>query len=313
MVALVKAIQKYEKKTYIPLIVLCIKQAMVVPKEEGSNVKAKQRARAAQQAAATSSNGERKPRPQHDEALTCPRCHSNNTKFCYYNNYNLLQPRYFCKACRRYWTQGGTLRDVPHGGGSRKNKRASSSSSSSTASSSTKMNSTMQQLMMMMPPAAATTDFPNPLPMFMPSTVAGGSSSFDEHLQVSLPFVPLTVPPSTGGLLGGNGNGMAMAFPPLQPLDAMPIMHGHGMGGPTTRQHATQLVGPLQEVGNGAASHGGLHQWPSSQYGSINDGGFAAGSSSSGVQQQVIGDDDVRDQDNKASVMRFWTNNNGAN
>ncbi|XP_022140101.1 dof zinc finger protein DOF5.6-like [Momordica charantia] len=53
----------------------------------------------------------------------CPRCHSFNTKFCYYNNYSLSQPRYFCKSCRRYWTQGGTLRNVPVGGGSRKGKR----------------------------------------------------------------------------------------------------------------------------------------------------------------------------------------------
>ncbi|KAF8412086.1 hypothetical protein HHK36_000040 [Tetracentron sinense] len=30
-------------------------------------------------------------------------------------------------ACRRYWTEGGTLRNVPVGGGSRKNKRSTSS------------------------------------------------------------------------------------------------------------------------------------------------------------------------------------------
>ncbi|XP_047956726.1 dof zinc finger protein DOF4.1-like [Salvia hispanica] len=53
----------------------------------------------------------------------CPRCNSANTKFCYYNNYSLSQPRYFCKACRRYWTHGGTLRNVPVGGGCRKPKR----------------------------------------------------------------------------------------------------------------------------------------------------------------------------------------------
>ncbi|KAH6773688.1 TARGET OF MONOPTEROS 6 [Perilla frutescens var. hirtella] len=53
----------------------------------------------------------------------CPRCDSSNTKFCYYNNYSLSQPRYFCKACRRYWTHGGTLRNVPVGGGCRKSKR----------------------------------------------------------------------------------------------------------------------------------------------------------------------------------------------
>ncbi|XP_065879401.1 dof zinc finger protein DOF1.8-like [Euphorbia lathyris] len=60
----------------------------------------------------------------------CPRCESVNTKFCYYNNYSLSQPRYFCKTCRRYWTHGGTLRNVPVGGGCRKGKRLKTSSSS---------------------------------------------------------------------------------------------------------------------------------------------------------------------------------------
>ncbi|OWM84158.1 hypothetical protein CDL15_Pgr028150 [Punica granatum] len=67
----------------------------------------------------------KKPRPQHEQALKCPRCESTNTKFCYYNNYSLSQPRYFCKSCRRYWTKGGTLRNVPVGGGCRKSKRPS--------------------------------------------------------------------------------------------------------------------------------------------------------------------------------------------
>ncbi|KAM7276984.1 hypothetical protein ACFE04_018850 [Oxalis oulophora] len=74
----------------------------------------------------------RAPKPQ--EQINCPRCNSTNTKFCYYNNYSLTQPRYFCKTCRRYWTEGGSLRNVPVGGGSRKNKRVPSSSSSSTSS-----------------------------------------------------------------------------------------------------------------------------------------------------------------------------------
>ncbi|KAH0448036.1 hypothetical protein IEQ34_021836 [Dendrobium chrysotoxum] len=54
--------------------------------------------------------------------LMCPRCESTNTKFCYYNNYSSSQPRHFCRACRRHWTEGGTLRNIPVGGG-RKNKR----------------------------------------------------------------------------------------------------------------------------------------------------------------------------------------------
>lgn len=71
---------------------------------------------------------DKKVRPVKDGAINCPRCNSTNTKFCYYNNYSLTQPRYFCKTCRRYWTEGGTLRNVPVGGGSRKNKRSSFSS-----------------------------------------------------------------------------------------------------------------------------------------------------------------------------------------
>lgn len=63
--------------------------------------------------------------PPEQEHLPCPRCDSTNTKFCYYNNYNFSQPRHFCKSCRRYWTHGGTLRDIPVGGGSRKNAKRS--------------------------------------------------------------------------------------------------------------------------------------------------------------------------------------------
>ncbi|CAN6997920.1 unnamed protein product [Brassica rapa subsp. trilocularis] len=65
--------------------------------------------------------------------LKCPRCDSPNTKFCYYNNYNLSQPRHYCKNCRRYWTKGGSLRNIPVGGGSRKNTKRSSSSSPSSS------------------------------------------------------------------------------------------------------------------------------------------------------------------------------------
>ncbi|CAK8541023.1 unnamed protein product [Lathyrus sativus] len=62
-------------------------------------------------------------------AQKCPRCESTNTKFCYYNNYSLSQPRHFCKACRRYWTRGGALRSVPVGGGCRKNNKRSKGNS----------------------------------------------------------------------------------------------------------------------------------------------------------------------------------------
>ncbi|KAG2630411.1 dof zinc finger protein 3-like [Panicum virgatum] len=53
----------------------------------------------------------------------CPRCASRDTKFCYFNNYNTAQPRHFCRACRRYWTLGGSLRNIPVGGATRKRPR----------------------------------------------------------------------------------------------------------------------------------------------------------------------------------------------
>ncbi|KAG5404431.1 hypothetical protein IGI04_010550 [Brassica rapa subsp. trilocularis] len=72
-----------------------------------------------------------------EAALKCPRCESTNTKFCYFNNYSLTQPRHFCKSCRRYWTRGGSLRNVPVGGGYRRNRhtKSSSNNNNSTATS----------------------------------------------------------------------------------------------------------------------------------------------------------------------------------
>ncbi|PWA84608.1 hypothetical protein CTI12_AA005550 [Artemisia annua] len=32
-------------------------------------------------------------------------------------------PRHFCRRCRRHWTHGGVLRDIPVGGGRRKNTK----------------------------------------------------------------------------------------------------------------------------------------------------------------------------------------------
>lgn len=57
-----------------------------------------------------------------DKIVPCPRCKSMETKFCYFNNYNVNQPRHFCKGCQRYWTAGGALRNVPVGAGRRKAK-----------------------------------------------------------------------------------------------------------------------------------------------------------------------------------------------
>ncbi|PWA37499.1 dof zinc finger protein DOF3.4 [Artemisia annua] len=45
------------------------------------------------------------------------------TKFCYYNNYNTSQPCHFCRSCRRHWTHGGVLRNIPVGGRRKNTKR----------------------------------------------------------------------------------------------------------------------------------------------------------------------------------------------
>ncbi|XP_010522907.1 PREDICTED: dof zinc finger protein DOF4.1 [Tarenaya hassleriana] len=101
-----------------------------------SNITAAARtaASSARTAAATMLDQKKMTRPQ--EPLNCPRCNSTNTKFCYYNNYSLSQPRYLCKTCRRYWTEGGSLRNVPVGGGSRKSKKLPQTIMTSSPSSS---------------------------------------------------------------------------------------------------------------------------------------------------------------------------------
>ena len=114
---------------------------------------------------------------QQQEAPKCPRCDSSNTKFCYYNNYSLSQPRHFCKACKRYWTRGGTLRNVPVGGGCRRNKRVKrplittnpSSAAIDTAASNNSSNSSSAPLQ---PPidTASTSNHINPLFYGLPSS-----------------------------------------------------------------------------------------------------------------------------------------------
>ncbi|KAK4417531.1 Dof zinc finger protein DOF1.4 [Sesamum alatum] len=60
--------------------------------------------------------------------LKCPRCASLDTKFRYFNNHSLAQPRHYCKACKRQWTVGGNLRNIPFGGKTRTCKQTKASS-----------------------------------------------------------------------------------------------------------------------------------------------------------------------------------------
>ncbi|KAL0533689.1 hypothetical protein IC582_027730 [Cucumis melo] len=85
--------------------------------------------------------------PLPETALKCPRCDSTNTKFCYFNNYSLSQPRHFCKSCRRYWTRGGALRNVPVGGGCRRNKKNKTRRSKSPTAAATMAGGNESQVM----------------------------------------------------------------------------------------------------------------------------------------------------------------------
>ncbi|NP_001305545.1 dof zinc finger protein DOF3.6 [Solanum tuberosum] len=102
--------------------------------------------------------------PLPEAGLKCPRCDSTNTKFCYFNNYNLSQPRHFCKTCRRYWTRGGALRSVPVGGGCRRNKRSKSNNnnnSSKTAGSNVNTNTIASGTSTSASPSSCSTEIMN--------------------------------------------------------------------------------------------------------------------------------------------------------
>ncbi|CAL4993694.1 unnamed protein product [Urochloa decumbens] len=216
------------------------------------NVKAKQ---ARRQQAAVIGGGEHKPRPQQEKGLKCPRCASTNTKFSYYNNNSLTQPRYFCKACRRYWMAGGIQRDVPVGGGCRKNKQRNNAAlSSATSSDSKKTDLSQQQMMMTTAMAPLPADFPNVLPTLM-STTGGSKLLTGDNMAfapLQLPSSPASTMPSFvdmlrgGRFLDGGSSGMA-ALPVLLPAPSFGAMlqHGHGM---MLGDHQLHLQGVDQEV-----------------------------------------------------------------
>ena len=66
------------------------------------------RVKAAKRSATCSAGAGARPKlPRPEGIACCPRCKSEDTKFCYYNNYNIKQPRFFCKVL----TAPGTLAD----------------------------------------------------------------------------------------------------------------------------------------------------------------------------------------------------------
>ncbi|KAF5738192.1 DNA binding with one finger 5 family protein [Tripterygium wilfordii] len=143
--------------------------------------------------------------PPEQEQLPCPRCDSTNTKFCYYNNYNFSQPRHFCKSCRRYWTHGGTLRDIPVGGGTRKSaKRSRTNNQYSSSTAVTSANYEVQSM-----PLSAT-------PVFLPLTANQASSVQFCDVKGNESFTSLLNNSGQGGsgilALSGFGLGLGHGF-----------------------------------------------------------------------------------------------------
>ncbi|CAN6361617.1 unnamed protein product [Urochloa humidicola] len=156
----------------------------------------------------------------------CPRCASRDTKFCYYNNYNTAQPRHFCRACRRYWTLGGSLRNVPVGGSSR-NKR----------------------------PRPA-----RPTRAIAAAVAAATASGGGPFIATSSATVTAAPPPS---LAAGGGGLLGSLLPLLPPLGAAPLLEGRlgsddsGLG---LGQQAAMLTGDMAaQLGFGGT---GPMLWP---------------------------------------------------
>lgn len=64
---------------------------------------ARPRAKSAKKSVADTAGADTRPKlPRPEGIACCPRCRSVDTKFCYYNNYNIKQPRFFCKVCFKF-------------------------------------------------------------------------------------------------------------------------------------------------------------------------------------------------------------------
>ncbi|XP_020592702.1 dof zinc finger protein DOF5.7-like [Phalaenopsis equestris] len=169
------------------------------------------------------------------QKLRCPRCDSSNTKFCYYNNYNLTQPRHFCKTCRRYWTKGGALRNVPIGGGCRKAKPAPIVAGGGKSSNGTKTNKSISSL-----DAIARAGFGLEPELFSPSP-----------LLWSGPAAPPPPAPHTSHLLALLRAGGAAGFrglepnPPLSGLNSVRIKEEAGIMEPWSQFSSTVGMGSL--------------------------------------------------------------------
>nr|AIG13054.1 prolamin binding factor [Secale cereale] len=292
---------------------------------------------------------EKKSRPKPEQKVECPRCKSGNTKFCYYNNYSMSQPRYFCKACRRYWTHGGSLRNVPIGGGCRKPKRSGTTDAQKVGVASS------SEPTGVVPPSTCTgMNFANVLPTFMsagfeiPSSLSlttFGSSSSSNTAAVMSPggttsFLDV-LRGGAGGLLDGSlsqnngyyyggpatGSGIGMLMtPPVASFDIQGPMQQHGdlvVGGNGIGATTASIFqgGTSEEADDGTGGMMGLQWQP--QVGNGGGGDVVSG----GVHHLGIGSNVTMsnnninnnnggggdDGDGGSSRDCYWINSGGSN
>ncbi|KAK9665955.1 hypothetical protein RND81_14G148900 [Saponaria officinalis] len=186
--------------------------------------------------------------PEHEQ-LRCPRCDSNNTKFCYYNNYNLSQPRHFCKSCKRYWTKGGTLRNIPVGGGCRKSSKRPAATAASKQ---------QQQRVVQNPSASITT---------VPSSGSGSATFLNQNQSQnpSLKAEPGPIPTPTPGV-GPGSDGSGPGLGPGESFTSLLGLASKGQFGNFIEGfcHSGPKLGPGQDSGldlvqgSGSSSEGFL-------------------------------------------------------
>ncbi|XP_074582254.1 uncharacterized protein LOC141838327 [Curcuma longa] len=156
--------------------------------------------------------------PPPQPRVPCARCGSGDTKFCYYNNYNTSQPRYYCRTCKRHWTHGGTLRNVPEGGSSskknhRKNRNLSPPSSSVAAAADALKLPAQPHMMHAAPAITAAAGIGASLPPLPSFFYNGGGGRASGLVGDELPAFQI----HGGGVAGG----FPLAPPGLNPLDGI--------------------------------------------------------------------------------------------
>lgn len=233
----------------------------------------------------------------HPQPQKCPRCDSFNTKFCYYNNYSLSQPRFFCKTCRRYWTQGGTLRNVPVGGGCRKGKRPKTSGTASSSNSIGNFSlthphtqSALQQSTDQSTLAALTRDPSSLLPSYS-STVPyyqGGVGYMSSFAAFNPSLNPNLSTHNYSPSLGGVGVGSSSNLGLLQGFNVAAAALGNSsqgqnrpsqffqMGGNcgpmfTSEQQGLSLIPPSNMINSNSVSGSASDNWPQTYINNTNN------------------------------------------